>query len=90
MASGGKGEIAFPSSSLVKYLNVAATAVGVVSIVLDVLVPVAQQLSKNKPAREGLDGAIRMTILLALVKSIPRLIGSVRKLRAQMSAEVVA
>ena len=38
-----------------KYLNIAAAAIGIAGVVLDVVVPIAQQLGKKKAAREGLE-----------------------------------
>ncbi|HWE62706.1 MAG TPA: hypothetical protein VHB98_13410 [Chloroflexota bacterium] len=88
MAEKGQGEIQYPSSSLVKYLNIVAAVLGIVSIVLDAVVPVAQQLGKRQQAKAGLESAIRMTVLFATIRTVPRLFREVRKLRAQLSAEV--
>jgi hypothetical protein len=88
VAEKGQGEIQYPSSSLVKYLNIVAAALGIVSTVLDAVVPIAQQLGKRKQAKQGLESAIRMTILLTIIRTVPRLFGQVRKLRAQLSTEV--
>jgi hypothetical protein len=81
-------EIQYPSSQVVKYLNLAAASVTVVSVILDAAVPVAQQLGKNKQAKAGLEGAINMTILLTLVRTVPRLVGAVRIFRAQLATPV--
>ncbi|HXT34926.1 MAG TPA: hypothetical protein VN837_05055 [Chloroflexota bacterium] len=88
--SKGDGEIQHPSTALVKYLGVAAAAVGVLAAVLDVALPLAQQLGKNKQAKDGLGKAISMSVLLSLARSAPRVLGQVRKLRAQLNAEVAA
>ena len=90
MAGNGKGEIQYPSSSLVKYLNIAAAVLGIVSIVLDAVVPVAQQIGKKKPARSGLEQAITMTIFFTAIRTIPRMVREVRKLQAQLDATVAA
>lgn len=87
MASGE--QIQYPSSQLVKYLKIAAAAVTVASVALDVAVPIAQQLGKKKPAKEGLENAIRMTVFLTIIRGVPRLFGAVRTLRAQLAANVV-
>jgi len=86
----GSGEIEYPSSKLVKYLGVAAAALGIASAVLDVVTPIAQQLGKNKKAKAGLERAISVTVLFTLVKAAPRLAGQVRKLRSQLEADVAA
>jgi hypothetical protein len=88
--SKGDGEIQHPSTTLVKYLGVAAAVVGVVGAVLDVATPLAQQLGKKEQAKEGLGKAISLTVLLSLVRAAPRVLGQVRKLRAQLDAEVAA
>lgn len=88
MAGKGSGEIQHPSSNLVKYLNVLAAGIGIVALVLDAAVPVAQQLGKRKEAKEGLERAINMTILLALIRTVPQLFRQIRKLQAQLGAEV--
>jgi hypothetical protein len=86
--AGKQGEIQYPSSQVVKYLNVLATTLGIASAVLDVMVPIAQQMGKKKQAKEGLERAISLTILFAMIRTLPRLFGAVRKLRAQMAAPV--
>ena len=88
MAGKGNGEIQYPSSSLVKYLNIIAAALGIISLVLDAVVPIAQQLGKKEQAREGLQRAITLTILFTVIRTIPRLFREVRKLRAQLATEV--
>ncbi len=90
MAAKSDGEIQYPSSALAKYLNILAAAIGIISVVLDVVVPVAQQVGKNKQAREGLERAMTMTILFSLVRALPRVIREVRRLRAQMATRVAA
>jgi hypothetical protein len=84
----GSKQIEYPSSALVQYLKVASAAIGIIGVLLDVAVPIAQQLGKKKPAKEGLEGPIRMSVLLALVRGVPRMIGAVRTLRAQLSTQV--
>lgn len=86
----GDAEVQYPSSSLVKYLGVAAAAVGIVSVVLDMLMPVAQQLGKRKQAKAGLERAITLSVALTMVRTVPRLAMQVRKLRAQLSTEIAA
>jgi len=86
--SKGDGEIQHPSTTLVKYLGVAAAAVGVLAAFLDVALPLAQQLGKNKQAKDGLGKAISLSVLLSLVRAVPRVVSQVRKLQAQMNAEV--
>ncbi|MGH2390145.1 MAG: hypothetical protein ACRDIE_18255 [Chloroflexota bacterium] len=86
----GKAEVEYPSSKLVKYLSVAAAAIGIAGVVLDIAVPVAQQLGKNKQAKAGLQQAISLTMLITLVRAAPRLAGQLRKLQAQLKAEVAA
>jgi hypothetical protein len=88
VAEKGAGEIQYPSSSLVKYLNITAAALGIISIVLDAAVPIAQQVGKKKQARDGLERAIAMTVLFALIRTVPRLFRETRKLRAQMDTQV--
>ena len=88
--SKGDGEIQHPSTTLVKYLGIAAAAVGVLAAVLDIALPLAQQLGKNKQAKEGLGKAISLNVMLGLVRTAPRVFGQVRKLRAQLNAEVEA
>jgi hypothetical protein len=88
VAGKSEGEIQYPSSSLVKYLNILAALLGIISIVLDAVVPVAQQVGKQKQAKSGLERAITLTILLTVIRTVPRLIREVRKLRAQVSTPV--
>jgi len=88
VAGKGDGEIQYPSSSLVKYLNIVAALLGIVSIVLDAVVPVVQQVGKQKQAKSGLERAITLTILLTVIRTVPRLIREVRKLRAQVRTPV--
>jgi hypothetical protein len=90
VAAKGEGEIQYPSSKLVKYLNLLAASLGIASILLDVAVPIAQQMGKKKPAKEGLERAISVTIFFTAIRTLPRLFREVRKLRAQMETPVVA
>lgn len=90
MADKGAGEIEYPSSSLVKYLNIAAAALGIASTVLDAAVPIAQQVGKKKQARSGLERAMAMTVLFILIRTVPRLFRETRKLRAQLDTRVAA
>jgi hypothetical protein len=88
VAGKGDGEIQYPSSNLVKYLNILAATLGIISIVLDAVVPVAQQVGKKKQAKEGLERAITMTLFFTAIRTVPRVIREVRKLRAQMRTPV--
>ncbi len=88
MAGKGDGEIQYPSSNLVKYLNILAATLGIISIVLDAVVPVAQQVGKKKQAKEGLERAITLTIFLTAIRTVPRVIRETRKLRAQLRTPV--
>ena len=52
MAAKGEGEIQYPSSSLVKYLNIAAAALGIASVVLDARSPsLSNWGSRNRQKR---------------------------------------
>jgi hypothetical protein len=88
VAKKGAGAVQYPSSSLVKYLNITAAALGIVSVVLDAAVPIAQQMGKKKQARAGLERAIYMTVLFTLIRTVPRLFRETRKLRAQLDTQV--
>jgi hypothetical protein len=88
VAAKGDGEIQHPSSKFVKYLNVLAATLGIISIVLDAAVPVAQQVGKKKQAKEGLERAIAIAIFLTAIRTIPRLIREVRRLRAQIDVPI--
>ena len=88
MAGKRDGEIQYPSSKLVKNLNVLAAGLGIASIVLDAVVPVAQQIGKKKQAKDGLERAISMMIFFTAIRTVPRLIREVRKLRAQIGTPV--
>jgi hypothetical protein len=88
VAGKGDGEIQYPSSNLVKYLNILAATLGIISIVLDAVVPVAQQVGKKRQAKEGLERAITMTLFYTTIRTVPRVIREVRKLRAQMRTPV--
>ncbi len=88
MAEGAGREIQHPTSGVVKYLNLAAATVTVISVVLDAAVPVAKQLTKDKQAKAGLERAISMTVLFTLVRTVPRFVGAVRTFRQQLAAPV--
>jgi hypothetical protein len=74
----------------VKNLNILAATLGIVSIVLDAVVPVAQQVGKKKQAKDGLERAIKVTILFTAIRTVPRVIREVRKLRAQLETPVAS
>lgn len=88
VAAKGDGEIRYPSTRLVKNLNVLSAGLGIASIVLDALVPVAQQVGKKKQAKDGLERAISVMIFFTAIRTVPRLIREIRRLRAQMGTPV--
>jgi len=83
-----EGEIQYPSSPLVKYLNVLAVGLTIAGVVLDAALPILQQVGKNKQAKSGLEKAIGMTIFFTLIRTVPRLFSQTKKLRAQLQAGV--
>ena len=88
VAAKSDGEIRYPSSKLVKNLNILAAGLGIASIVLDAVVPVVQQVGKKKQAKEGLERAISVMIFFTAIRTVPRLIREIRKLRAQIGTQV--
>jgi hypothetical protein len=90
VAGKGDGEIQYPSTALVKNLNILAASVGIIGIVLDAVVPVAQQVGKNKRAKSGLERAIAITMFMVAIRTVPRLVKEVRTLRAQIQTPVAS
>lgn len=90
VAAKREGGIQYPSSKLVKYLNVLAAGLGIASTVLDAVVPVVQQVGKNKQAKEGLERAISLVVFLTAIRTVPRLVREIRRLRAQLGTPVAA
>ncbi len=77
--------IEYPSTGLVRTLNVLAAVLTVLSIVVQTLVPILQQMGKRKSEKEGLETAMLVTILGIIVRSAPTLMREIRNLREQLA-----
>jgi len=78
--------IEYPSTNLVRTLNIVAAVLTVLSIIVQTLVPILQQTGKRKSEKEGLEGAVMLSVLGVLARSIPTLLREIKNLREQMAS----
>ena len=78
--------IEYPSSDLVRTLNIIAAVLTVLSIIVQTLVPILQQMGKRKSEKEGLETAVMLSILGIIARSLPTLVRELRNLRDQMGS----
>ena len=90
MADGSKTHpIAYPSSEIVRWLNILASALTAAAIAAEAAAKIAQQLSKSKAERAGLEGAVRLTIMTTLARTVPSLLSEVRTISRALRRERV-
>jgi len=78
--------IEYPSTNLVRTLNIVAAVLTVLSIIVQTVVPILQQTGKRKSEKEGLEGAVMLSVLGVLARSIPTLLREIKNLREQMAS----
>jgi hypothetical protein len=78
--------VEYPSSDIVRLLNIVAAVLTVLSIIVQTLVPILQQMGKRKPEREGLETAMLLTIVGIVARSVPTLVREIKNLRQQMAS----
>jgi hypothetical protein len=90
MADGSKTRpIAYPSSEIVRWLRILASALTAAAIAAEAAAKIAQQMSKSKAERAGLEGAVRLTIMTTLARTVPSLLSEVRAINRQLRRERV-
>ena len=90
MADGSKTHpIAYPSSEIVRWLSILASALTAAAIAAEAAAKIAQQMSKSKAERAGLEGAVRLTIMTTLARTVPSLLSEVRAINRQLRRERV-
>jgi hypothetical protein len=77
--------IDYPSSDLVRTLNIVLAALTVLTIAVRVLVAILQQMNKRAPAKEGLETAILISVVGTIARSLPALVREIRNLREQLA-----
>lgn len=80
--------VKYPSADLVRKLSIAASALSAAAIAAQAAVTVAQQLSKSKRERSGLEGAIRLTVAATLAKALPSILKEVRTVSQELGRKV--
>ena len=76
--------IAYPSSETVRRLSILASALTAAAIAAQAAAKIAQQMSKSKAERAGLEGAIRLTILATLARAVPSILSEIRTISREL------
>ena len=81
--------IAYPSSETVRRLSILASALTAAAIAAQAAAKIAQQMSKSKAERAGLEGAVRLIIVTTLARAVPSLLSEVRTISRELRRERV-
>ena len=81
--------IAYPSSETVRRLSILASALTAAAIAAQAAAKIAQQMSKSKAERAGLEGAVRLMIVTTLARAVPSLLSEVRTISRELRRERV-
>ncbi len=76
--------VKYPSGSFVRTLSIVAAALSAAAIAAQAAVAVMQQLTKSKPEKAGLEGAIRMTVAVTLARAVPSILSEVRTINREL------
>ena len=76
-----------PSSETVRRLSILASALTAAAIAAEAAAKIAQQMSKSKAERAGLEGAVRLMIMTTLARTVPSLLSEVRTISRQLRRE---
>jgi hypothetical protein len=79
--------VAYPSSETVRRLSILASALTAAAIAAQAAAKIAQQMSKSKAERAGLEGAVRLMILTTLARTVPSLLSEVRTISRELRRE---
>ena len=75
--------VSYPSSNIVRTLSIAAAALSAATIATEAAVVILQQTSKTKREKSGLEGAIRMTIMVTLARAVPGILSEIRTINRE-------
>jgi hypothetical protein len=81
--------MAYPSSETVRRLSILASALTAAAIAAQAAAKIAQQMSKSKAERAGLEGAVRLIIVTTLARAVPSLLSEVRTISRELRRERV-
>jgi hypothetical protein len=76
--------IADPNSEIVRWLSILASALTAAAIAAEAAAKIAQQMSRSKAERAGLEGAVRLMIMTTLARTVPSLLSEVRTISRQL------
>ena len=79
--------VADPGSEIVRWLSILASALTAAAIAAEAAAKIAQQMSKSKAERAGLEGAVRLMIMTTLARTVPSLLSEVRTISRQLRRE---
>jgi hypothetical protein len=79
--------MAYPSSETVRRLSILASALTAAAIAAQAAAKIAQQMSKSKAERAGLEGAVRLIIVTTLARAVPSLLSEVRTISRELRRE---
>jgi len=76
--------VEFPSSQLVRRLNIAAGILTAAAIAAQAGVEILQQTSKSKAEKAGLETAVRLDIAVTLARAVPSLLSQIRTISTEL------
>lgn len=76
--------VPYPSANRVRTLSIIAAALSAAAIAAQTAVVIMQQTSKSKAEKAGLEGAIRMTIMVSLVRAVPSILSEIRTINREL------
>jgi hypothetical protein len=81
--------IDYAGSETVRWLSILASALTAAAIAAQAAAKIAQQMSKSKAERAGLEGAVRLMIVTTLARTLPSLLSEVRTISRELRRERV-
>jgi hypothetical protein len=76
--------LAFPSSTMVHRLHIAAGVLTAAAIAAQAAVDILQQTSKSKAEKAGLESAIRLDIAVTLARAVPSVLSQIRTVSTEL------
>lgn len=76
--------VKYPSTDTVRKLSILASGLTAAAIATQTAVTVAQQMGKTKVERAGIEGAVRMSIAVALAKAVPSILSEIRTISREL------
>ena len=74
----------YPANRLVRILTIAASGLSAAAMTAQVAVKIVQVGSKSKQERAGIEGAVKLTLAVTVVKAFPAVLKEIRTLSKEL------